>query len=351
MGPRHPRPNALIAFYGGTELSQELARFVEILAEAVMEGDRVALVTGGFWRKSSNPTAVSVDLSVVVGAKRYLARRALPVEEFIQTWLPDSDMDRRRDGVERFREGNVRSLAGRSAQARRFTLVQEVDALVTFKGKRNTAMVLDLALAIGRPALPLPFTGGDSEDYWKANRAQVQKWFDIDDAFAEELENIDLATLAEADQWSLAHRLRDALRAGLVRRCLILMPYDPGPEQTYAQILEPTLESEGFIPVRIDRTPEGGPIYDSFLKNLQACECVVADITDMNPNVMYELGHTHARGIHPFLFRRNDPVDGPEAALPFYLQSHKVTRQGSPSGADVLVTNLRAFLRALERSS
>ena len=48
-------------------------------------------------------------------------------------------------------------------------------------------MVLDFAVTINKPALPLPFTGGDSLEFWKTNKDRVKKWFDLADDFADEL--------------------------------------------------------------------------------------------------------------------------------------------------------------------
>lgn len=228
--------NRRLAFYGGTDLSSEVAAFVKVLSELVVGSDRIALVTGGFSHVQNVPEGASVDRAAVEGATRALIARGLRVEDFVETWLPQPEMDR--PDVARFREGHVKILVGRSAQARRFTVVQGVDGLVTFGGKKNTAMVLDMALASAVPP------------------------------------------------------------------CHSLSP---------------------------EATPSS-PIYESFIRSLESSACVVADISDVNPNVMYELGHVHARGLRPFLFSRTGVPSG--MALPFYLLPHRV-------GA---LDNLGAFL-------
>jgi hypothetical protein len=52
-------------------------------------------------------------------------------------------------------------LKGESPQSRRFILAKNMDAIITIKGEKHTATVLDFALAINKPSLPLPFTGGE----------------------------------------------------------------------------------------------------------------------------------------------------------------------------------------------
>jgi hypothetical protein len=318
-------------FYGGTDLSGKLAAFVELLAETVMEGDdRIALVTGGFRHRHAARQAHSVDWAAVTGATRALKRRSLALDDFIETWLPEQDMDRR--DVERFEAGTSKIRPGQTAQARRFALVQGADALVTFAGKVNTAMVLDMALAIDRPSLPLPFTGGDSRTYWKDNRSQIMKWFGIKEPFARTLEKVNLDTMSDEERRRLARRIRDALLIGIRRECLVLMPYDSEPERAYLDSVKPIIEDGGFYPVRVDQNVDAGLIYDSFIRSLESSACVIADVTENNPNVMYEIGHAHSREIFPFLFSRGkDPSRGrprrprpPKTPPPFYLVPHRV---------------------------
>jgi hypothetical protein len=255
----------------------------------------------------------------VAGAKIAVNALGGRLEDFVETWLPEPTMDR--SNVSRFREGRVRILLGRTAQARRLSLVQDSDAVITFKGIKMTAMVLDMALASNRPTLPLPFTKGDSETYWHGNRAQIKDWFLLDEQFATELEALKLQDLNDAEQRGLAERIRDAVLTAIRRECLVLMAYEPEPEAAYKSYIEPMIERTRFVPVRIDRAPDGGPIYESFLRSLSTCACVVADITELNPNVLYELGHVHARRLRNFVFARTKLA---ESALPFYLKPHYI---------------------------
>jgi hypothetical protein len=108
----------------------------------------------------------------------------------------------------------------------------------------------------------------------------------------------------------------------LARKCLVLMAYDPATD-LFWKLTEQTLRSEGFEPVRIDRTIETGLILQIFLEKLLECDGVVADVTGANPNVLYELGHAHARGdcAAALLFRCR-------ARTPLYLNPHK-SRSGT----------------------
>ena len=204
-----------IAIYGGTELSEAIASFVEDLSFALLKANNVVLVTGGFHYSKKDPKAVSTDISVLKGARKFGKEKKIALAEFFETWLPDAEKDRNKEGVVRFQEGNVRELAGESAQARRFRMVRDVNVLITIKGKKNTAMTLDFALSINKPALPLSFTGGDSRDYWNANRDRIKKWFGIDDTFANELQIDNIETLPVSERENLIEKILVAVDKGL----------------------------------------------------------------------------------------------------------------------------------------
>lgn len=180
-----------IAIYGGTELSAGESRFVESLTYGILKNADVVIVTGGFlyWPEKM-PGAVSTDFSVLQGAQKYAREQALELEHILETWLPDPEVenDPDRKSVVRFKDGKVKVLKGESAQERRFSMIRDIDVLITVKGKKHTSMVLDFALKMNKPALPLPFTGGDSRDFWVINKERVKKWFGINDDFADEME-------------------------------------------------------------------------------------------------------------------------------------------------------------------
>ena len=124
--------------------------------------------------------------------------------------------------------------------------------------------------------------------------------------------------MTATDREALAEEIMTYVVTSLARKCLVLMAYDPATD-LFWKLTEQTLRSQGFEPVRIDRTIETGLILQIFLDKLLECDGVVADVTGANPNVLYELGHAHARGIVPLLCSSDAAQE-----LPFYLNPHKV---------------------------
>ena len=61
-----------------------------------------------------------------------------------------------------------------------------------------------------------------------------------------------------------------------------------------------------MIPVRLDRLPDSGAIYTNFADAMQSSSAVIADITTMNKNIMYEIGYAHGRGLKPLIYTRKE---------------------------------------------
>ena len=62
--------------------------------------------------------------------------------------------------------------------------------------------------------------------------------------------------------------------------------------ETFEHIFRPAIESTGFICRRAQVST--GSLITSIIDDLRTSRIVLADITDQNPNVFYELGVRHA---------------------------------------------------------
>src|SRR5215204_1762294 len=331
-----------IAIYGGTELSKNESAFIQDLSYVLLKNTDFVLVTGGFQSSAELPKdSVSTDHSVWMAARKIIAEnKNFELEERLETWLPDPNLDRKEEGIKRFSNGRVKELTGKSAQARRFILVRDVDALITIKGKKHTTMVLDFAFATNKPIFPLPFAGGDSLNYWNDdNTAQIKKWFEIDDAFIKKLKTITLDDLPTAEKDRLITEIIDAIHKGIQRRCLILMAYDPAPDQFYHELVKPVVEEMGYTAIRIDREANEGNILKVYGDRLQDSDIILVDITEANPNVMYELGMAHAQNFRTILFSRKKLDEIFRLQIPFYLSMDSI------ENSDADTEEGRAYLR------
>ena len=306
-----------IVIYGGTDLDERATRMVHHTVQALLQYPDTVIVTGGIVGVRGQPNRTPTDLVARRAAEELLDAQNL--KDRLESWLPDPDEDERTD-LERDWRAATRRFEGSTAEGRRFALVLETDSVITFKGEVHTATVLELALRARKPALPIPFTGGDSERYWKKHRDSFKAGFKSADALFSALDSASLGRMDDEQMQQLAQRIADGVMRSLQRWCLVLLPFgDWGSESFLRFVVTKTVEKMGFQVDRLDQTSRAGHIPQTFLTSFARADAIVADISDANPNVMYEIGHVHARNAAPFLFWRRARDQSPPE-LPFYFK-------------------------------
>ena len=331
--------NKRVVIYGGTNLQPRTTAFVEKLAYVLLENESIVLATGGFKTGAkSQPGTTSTDAAAAEGARAFAVERGIPLDDCLETWLPEPGKDRIDEKVERFNAGKSQVLLGLSAQARRMRLVQLADAIVTIRGEVQTALVLELALALAKPAVPVRFTGGDSRDHWEDNPGYYAARLGITPEQAETWEtfNLDAAEIG-AVQDRIAE-IAQVVNRVLRRNCLVLMPFKDEFLDEFVQ-LQQVIDDNGFHPVRLDRELYTGDVRETVSRLLRESDAVVADVTTLSPNVMYEVGLAHAYGRKPLLLWRGSS-DAMEQQLPFYLRPQRIACGGDADLLDAVTMYL-----------
>jgi nucleoside 2-deoxyribosyltransferase len=87
----------------------------------------------------------------------------------------------------------------------------------------------------------------------------------------------------------------------LMKTCFVLSPIGATGSETrkrsdaiLGSIIEPAVRTHGYEPIRADRLPEPSTITKQVIDHIVSDDLVIADLTDSNPNVFYELGICHA---------------------------------------------------------
>lgn len=76
-------------------------------------------------------------------------------------------------------------------------------------------------------------------------------------------------------------------------RCFVIMPFDEKLNYVYG-VIKKQLSSKGFICNRVDEIGGATPIINKILTEMLRSRYIIADLTDCNPNVFYELGIAHS---------------------------------------------------------
>ena len=85
-----------------------------------------------------------------------------------------------------------------------------------------------------------------------------------------------------------------------MKKCFVIMPYGGEDEKrrkhfsgVYQSIIEPAARLAGYEPKRSDIAGEPGNITHDIIRDLAGYDIVIADLTDANANVFFELGIRH----------------------------------------------------------
>jgi hypothetical protein len=74
----------------------------------------------------------------------------------------------------------------------------------------------------------------------------------------------------------------------------VVMPFAREFDDVYILGIRDVAEKLGFVVQRGDDIEHNSGILETILKTIEHCSVVIADTTNQNPNVFYEIGHAHA---------------------------------------------------------
>jgi len=121
----------------------------------------------------------------------------------------------------------------------------------------------------------------------------------------------------------------------------VLMPFNAEMEQVYTDHIKRIGEELGLIIRRADENYSPVPFMSKVWDGICAAQLILADCTQRNPNVFYEIGMAHTVGKKVVLITRSDddiPADIKHFDYIPYIND--------PKGVEILIEKLKAFLKA-----
>jgi hypothetical protein len=94
------------------------------------------------------------------------------------------------------------------------------------------------------------------------------------------------------------------------------MPFSPAFDDAYDVAIRPACEAAGAYAERVDKQIFAGSIMDRVYNQISKADIVVADMSERNPNVFYEVGYAHAIGKTTILLTKS------ETDIPFDLRQY-----------------------------
>ena len=87
--------------------------------------------------------------------------------------------------------------------------------------------------------------------------------------------------------------------------CFVLMPFDDKFDDIYRIGIKEACDNAGTYCERVDEQIFNERILDHIYNQITKADVVIADMTDRNPNVFYEVGYAHAIGKLTILLTKN----------------------------------------------
>jgi len=146
--------------------------------------------------------------------------------------------------------------------------------------------------------------------------------------------DIDLSELGLAPRFN---RLRFRQKQ---KHCFYLCPFTEPFNTIYSDHAKPAIERSGFAVERADEIFGTQPIIEDIWEGINSSQIVIADVTNRNPNVMYEIGMAHTVG-KPVVIMTQNIED-----VPFDLKHHRcIIYSYTPKGCASLEEKISGTLR------
>ncbi|MBZ0221332.1 MAG: hypothetical protein K8I01_12990 [Candidatus Methylomirabilis sp.] len=128
--------------------------------------------------------------------------------------------------------------------------------------------------------------------------------------------------------------------------CFVIMPFGGHYDLYYEVLYKPAIINADLIPKRADEIYSSGRIIDDIWKFTKQAKIVLADLTERNPNVLYELGLAHAIGKQAILITES------AEDIPFDLKAlrHIVYDKNIPNWGEKLQLAITSSIRTILNS-
>ena len=88
-------------------------------------------------------------------------------------------------------------------------------------------------------------------------------------------------------------------------KAFVIMPFDQKYDDLYKIGIKETINSEDLIAYRLDEQIIDEGMLERIYNEIQSADFLIADLTERNPNVFYELGYAHGIGKRTILLTQN----------------------------------------------
>jgi nucleoside 2-deoxyribosyltransferase len=136
--------------------------------------------------------------------------------------------------------------------------------------------------------------------------------------------------------------------------CFVMQPFDDGPfDRRYEDVFAPAIKAAGLDPYRVDQDPKVSIPIQDIEAGIRESRICLAEITEDNPNVWFELGYAIACGKEVVLICSAQRRD----KFPFDIQHRTIIKYTTESTSDFIelqnkiTEKIKAYLEKSEALS
>lgn len=119
----------------------------------------------------------------------------------------------------------------------------------------------------------------------------------------------------------------------LMPTCFVIQPFTDIYNKRFDDLYKPAIEAAGMTAYRVDQDSSATVLVEAIEKNIKRAAVCLADITEDNPNVWYELGFAYAAG-RPVVMVCADERQKAGKRFPFDIQHRAVVTYKTESPRD-----------------
>jgi len=115
--------------------------------------------------------------------------------------------------------------------------------------------------------------------------------------------------------------------------CFVIQPFTDTYNKRFDDLYKPAIEAAGMTAYRVDQDSSATVLVEAIEKNIKRAAVCLADITEDNPNVWYELGFAYAAG-RPVVMACSDERQKAGKRFPFDIQHRAIVTYKTESPRD-----------------
>src|SRR5665647_1597328 len=109
--------------------------------------------------------------------------------------------------------------------------------------------------------------------------------------------------------------------------CFVMMPFDNDFDDIYKLGIKQSCIDAGSYCERVDEQIFNESILERIYNQISKADIVIADMTNLNPNVFYEVGYAHALGKTTILLTKNsEDIPFDLKHYPHIIYNNKITQ-------------------------